>query len=85
MDRSHIFLAYWWQWALGALAADLYVVGNANWIAALALAYGSVAAWGTLSLVVGLTDVTLLHYHVTLGLILTTDMLHGGAIASNQV
>ena len=56
----------------GALAADLYVAGNANWITALALAYGSIAAWGTLSLVVGLTDLTFLHCHVMLGLILPT-------------
>jgi len=53
---QHVFLVTWWQWALGAAIADLYVAGQAGEWMRIFTGVWMPAAWIVLSLVVGLWD-----------------------------
>ena len=60
----NLFLVSWWQWALGAALADVYVRGKPeNWMLLLSSAW-SAPLWAVLSLAVGLTDITVAHLHI---------------------
>jgi len=50
---EHLFLEYWWQWALGAYLADVYVSGSARWWTGLATARGSWLWWASIVLAAG--------------------------------
>jgi peptidoglycan/LPS O-acetylase OafA/YrhL len=63
---QHIFLVSWWQWALGAGLADMYVRGKAApWAKLLNFKFAPVV-YLILSLAVGLKDPTIQGLHVRL-------------------
>jgi peptidoglycan/LPS O-acetylase OafA/YrhL len=61
---QHLFLVSWWQWALGAALADMYVRGKgAQWARLLNFKFAP-AVYLLLSIVVGLKDPTVHGLHV---------------------
>jgi len=58
---QHFFLTYWWQWALGAYLADVYVSGRTRWWTGLILGRWSWLLWAAVSLAMGLVYRTLLY------------------------
>ncbi|MGA2982457.1 MAG: acyltransferase [Terriglobia bacterium] len=61
---QHLFLVSWWQWALGAGLADMYVRGKAaRWTGFLSVRFAP-AAYLILSIAVGLKDPTIHGLHV---------------------
>ena len=61
---QNLFLVSWWQWALGATLADIYVAGKSlkwTWILT---ARWSVPFWFLSSLSLGLADITVAHLHI---------------------
>lgn len=49
----HLFLCYWWEWALGAYLADVYVRGQSAFWMPMVRFRSSALAWGIASLVIG--------------------------------
>jgi peptidoglycan/LPS O-acetylase OafA/YrhL len=61
---QHFFVVYWWQWALGAGLADMYVRGKGTqWARFLNFKFAP-AAYLILSMAVGLKDPTIQGLHV---------------------
>lgn len=76
---QHLFVVYWWQWALGAWLADSYCSGRMKpWLRILSSRY-SVIPWIAFSLLIGLKDPVLLGLHVSFWLL---PLLSAGILGS---
>jgi peptidoglycan/LPS O-acetylase OafA/YrhL len=61
---QHLFLVFWWQWALGAGLAEIYVKGKGGaWARSLTFPFAP-AVYLVLSMAVGLKDPTILGLHI---------------------
>jgi peptidoglycan/LPS O-acetylase OafA/YrhL len=60
---QHLFLVSWWQWALGAAVAEVYIAGYDTIWSRLFLPRFAPVVWIVLSLCVGLKDPTVLGLH----------------------
>lgn len=61
---QRLFLVSWWQWALGAALADLYVRGAAPGLVRVVGFRGAAGAWALVSIALGLWDPTVFRLHV---------------------
>jgi len=61
---QHLFVVYWWQWALGAGLADMYVRGKGTQWAGLLNFKFAPPIYVILSIAVGLKDPTVFGLHI---------------------
>jgi peptidoglycan/LPS O-acetylase OafA/YrhL len=61
---QRLFIVSWWQWALGAAMAELYVRGAAGRFARIVDFRGAAWLWGLASLAIGLSDPIVFRLHV---------------------
>jgi len=78
---QHLFLVSWWQWALGAALADMYVRGKGTQWARLLNFKFAPAFYAILSIAVGLKDTTILSLHIRFWILpLTCGALLGSLV-----
>lgn len=77
---QRLFMVTWWQWALGVAMADLYVRGTAPRWARIVDFRGAAWVWAIVSLVIGLSDPTVLRLHVRYWMLPVTCALVLGAL-----